>query len=226
MFHATHLLLDRRFGFHAGHGPGPGISGWPYTDPANSTCPGPSTATTNSPGAVFWRPRAAMISCTAWASTITFPATTAGGAAAGRSGFQERSASKSVSATCGGTERASATRSGCGRLLASMQAAQHPPHDAAERPSGCSLPGEVLQKKLAVDAAPRAARSTWPTPATWWPGRSGLNGLSGYWAAKALITAVNGTPADANSAKRCPKDLKAGDVAYGHLGLPAAVPRR
>ena len=55
-------------------------------------------------------------------------------------------------------------------------------------------------------------------------GRSGLNGLSGYWAAEALITAVDSSSGRCQLSKSLPKDLKAGDVAMGTLAYLPLYP--
>ena len=56
-------------------------------------------------------------------------------------------------------------------------------------------------------------------------GRSGLNGLSDYWAAEALITQIDERTGACRLSKPLPKDLKAGERTYGHARLRAAVSR-
>jgi hypothetical protein len=89
---------------------------------------------------------------------------------------------------------------------------------------GVPCPAKFFKKKLAADA-PRGSRSiTLADTRDLVVGRSGLNGLSGYWAAESLVTAIDASTGRCQLSKSLPKDLKAGDVAMATLAYLPLYP--
>lgn len=82
---------------------------------------------------------------------------------------------------------------------------------------GVPCPLMFFQKKLAEDA-PKGSRTIKLADTKGLVvGRSGLNGLTGYWAAEALITSIDAKTGVCELSKALPKDLKAGNIAVATL---------
>ena len=89
---------------------------------------------------------------------------------------------------------------------------------------GVPCPAKFFKKKLAADAPHGSRAIVLADTRDLVVGRSGLNGLSGYWAAEALITAVDRSTGRCQLSKSLPKDLKAGDVTMATLAYSPLHP--
>ena len=85
-----------------------------------------------------------------------------------------------------------------GEAARAVQAVRHPADDAAERPSRCALPAEVLHPRLAADA-PRGSRDVQLTDTRdLVVGRSGINGLTNTGRPRPSSRRSTRRPADVN----------------------------
>lgn len=82
---------------------------------------------------------------------------------------------------------------------------------------GVPCPLHGFDGRLLEDAPKGASRIRLADTASLVPGRSGLSGLTDYWAAEAIITAVDSSTGECRLSKPLPKDLKAGKVAMATL---------
>ena len=110
------------------------------------------------------------------------------------------------------------------KTAGAVQAVRHPPHAAAERPSGRSLPGEVLQEEARRRRPPRQPHCHLADTRDLVVGRSGLNGLSGYWAAEALITAIDAADRPVPIEQAAAQGPQGGRRADGHLAYLPLYP--
>ena len=84
---------------------------------------------------------------------------------------------------------------------------------------GAPCPLQFFTKRLAADA-PRGSRSVQLADTRGLVvGRSGINGLTNYWAAEALITAIDEKTGQCQLSKPLPKDLKAGNLPMATLAF-------
>ncbi len=82
---------------------------------------------------------------------------------------------------------------------------------------GVPCPVEFFDRRLLADAPKGANTVRLDSVKDLVVGRSGLSGLSDYWAAEALITGINAESGEVTLSKRLPKDLKAGPVPMATL---------
>lgn len=84
-------------------------------------------------------------------------------------------------------------------------------------PQGVPCPVKFFDRRLLADARKGAKAVRLDSVKDLVVGRSGLSGLSDYWAAEALITSINAETGEVTLSKRLPKDLKAGPVPMATL---------
>jgi hypothetical protein len=83
---------------------------------------------------------------------------------------------------------------------------------------GAPCPLQFFNRRLAADA-PKGSRTVKLTDTQGLVlGRSGINGLSDYWAAEGLITAIDPATSECKLSKPLPKTLKAGEIGMATLG--------
>jgi hypothetical protein len=82
---------------------------------------------------------------------------------------------------------------------------------------GVPCPVKFFERRLLADAPKGATTVRLDSVKDLVIGRSGLSGLSDYWAAEALITAINANAGEVTLSKRLPKDLEAGPVRMATL---------
>jgi hypothetical protein len=89
---------------------------------------------------------------------------------------------------------------------------------------GAPCPMKTFKRRLVADAPKGATTVQLNDVSDLTLERSGLSGLSEYWAAEALITAIDPTTNSVTLSKPLPKDLKAGDIALATLKYPPLAP--
>jgi len=77
---------------------------------------------------------------------------------------------------------------------------------------GVPCPLKFFKRRLVADAPKGSTTVRLENVKDLVVGRSGLNTLSDYWAAEALVTAINETTGEITLSKPLPKDLKAGEA--------------
>ncbi|MEI7727971.1 MAG: hypothetical protein WCO56_00250 [Verrucomicrobiota bacterium] len=82
---------------------------------------------------------------------------------------------------------------------------------------GVPCPVKFFERRLLADASKGAKTVRLDSTKDLVLGRSGLNGLSDYWAAEGLITAINEQTGEVTLSKSLPKDLKAGKLPMATL---------
>src|SRR5262249_27162469 len=89
---------------------------------------------------------------------------------------------------------------------------------------GVPCPLKSFKRTLVADAAKGATKVELDSTSDLVLERSGLSGLSDYWAAEALITAIDEATGEVTLSKPLPKDLKAGEIALATLKHPPLFP--
>ena len=89
---------------------------------------------------------------------------------------------------------------------------------------GVPCPVKFFSRVLVADAPKGAKKVRLDSTKDLVVERSGLNGLSDYWAAEALITGIDETTGEVSLSKPLPKDLKAGPIAMATLKHPPLFP--
>ena len=89
---------------------------------------------------------------------------------------------------------------------------------------GVPCPVKFFRKQLVADAVKGSQSVTLADTDGLVVGRSGINGLTGYWAAEALITKIDEATGRCHLSKPLPKDLKAGGLPMATLKYPPLHP--
>lgn len=85
---------------------------------------------------------------------------------------------------------------------------------------GVPCPNRFFGRRLAEDAPKGARKIRLDNVEGIVAGRTGLNGLTGYWAAEALVTSVDPATGECTLSKPLPKDLPKGEVPMATLKYP------
>jgi len=89
---------------------------------------------------------------------------------------------------------------------------------------GVPCPMHAFEGTLVEDAPKGATRVRLADTSALVVGRSGLSGLTDYWAAEAIVTAIDKASGECALSKPLPKDLKAGKVPMATLKYPPLYP--